>query len=283
MDNTNWSIEITPKTNLFKIDVKEVFDYKDLIFLFVKRDFVAVYRQTVLGPLWHLVQPVLNGLIMTVFWIRIARLGINTDVAPIIYFMSAFIVWNHFAGCLNKSSSVFVQNSSIFGKVYFPRVVVPLSYLFSSAIGFAFQFFFLFVVAAFCYLTKGYPLHVNCYIFFAPVSLLMLGLQGMAVGMIVSSFTIKYRDLIYLVSFGVQLLMYLSPVIYTIEFLSPRFRQLMMLNPMAPFIEVFRYSLIGTGLIDYRYFVVSGLMTLLLLFVAIVVFNKTEKSFIDTV
>lgn len=283
MSKSQWSIEITPKANPFKINFREIFDYRDLLLLLVKRDFIAVYRQTALGPLWHFIQPVLSSITMVIIWIKIAKLNINTDVAPIIYFMSAFVIWNFFAGCLNKSSAVFVQNASIFGKVYFPRIVVPLSYLFSSAIGFVFQLFFLFVVAGFCYFIQGYPIHLNAYILLTPVLLVLLGLQGISIGMIISSFTTKYRDLIYLVSFGIQLLMYLTPVIYTMDFLSPELRKWWLLNPMAPCIETFRYGITATGRISAINFIASGGITVVLAFVAIIVFNKTEKNFIDTV
>lgn len=284
MKKDSWSIEITPKVSLLRFNLKEILEYKDLILLLVKRDFITTYRQTALGPLWHLIQPVLTSFTFIIVFLKIAKMQINSDVAPIVYYMSAIVAWNFFASTLNKSSSVFIQNASVFGKVYFPRLVVPLSYFISGVIGFLFQIFFLAVIATVLFFTSGYPVHLNTYILYTPFVLLALGLQGMAMGMIISSVTVKYRDFIYLVSFGIQLLMYLSPVIYTIQSIAdPKLKQLMMFNPMASFIEIFRYSITGVGEVNVEY-VISGIcITALLLFVAIIVFNKTEKDFIDTI
>lgn len=284
MKKESWSLEITPNVSLFKIGFKEILEYRDLVFLLVKRDFITTYRQTALGPLWHLVQPLLTSFTMIIVFLRIAKMQTHTDVAPAVYFMSAIIAWNLFAGTLNKSSGVFIQNASVFGKVFFPRMVVPLSYLISGFIGFTFQAVFLALIAVILYFTGNYPVHISPLLLLTPFMLLALGLQGMSIGMIISSFTVRYRDLVYLVSFGIQLLMYLSPVIYTIQHITdPFLKKLMMLNPTAPFIEMFRYSITGVGEIN-PFFVLSGVgLTVLLLFVAIIVFNKTEKDFIDTI
>lgn len=283
MEKNKWSISIKPGSNLLNLNIKEILEYRDLIYLFVKRDFVTVYRQTVLGPLWHLIQPVLTSFTMVLVFYKIARLEINSDVAPLVYYMCAIIMWNFFAGCLNKSSGVFIQNASVFGKVYFPRITVPISYLLSGVIGFVFQFFFLFVIIAVCYLINGDPVYISPLILLTPVALIIVGLQGVAMGMIISSFTIKYRDLIYLVSFGIQLLMYISPVIYTIAQIPSKYQKLMMLNPMAPFIEMFRYSITGVGEISPSFILSSISITTVLLLIAIIVFNRTEKDFIDTI
>lgn len=284
MKTESWTIEISPKTKLLNFNWKELIEYRDLVFLLVKRDFITSYRQTALGPLWHLIQPLLTSLTMIIVFLRIANMKINTDVAPAIYFMSAIIAWNFFATTLNKCSSVFIQNASVFGKVFFPRLVVPIAYVFSGVIGFLFQAFFLGVVALGLYVASGYPIHVSYYILFTPFVLLALGIQGMSIGMIISSVTVKYRDFVYLVSFGIQLLMYLSPVIYTMQSITaPKLKNLMMLNPMAPFIEMFRYSITGVGEVNTTSILVSIGITCIMFFVAIIVFNKTEKNFIDTI
>lgn len=285
MDKPKWNISITPKQNPFKLNLGEVLEYKDLVFLFVKRDFVAVYKQTILGPFWHLIQPMLTAVTMYIVFTLVAHMAIPGGVSPLIYYMSAVIIWNYFANCLNKSANVFLQNASIFGKVYFPRITVPLSFLFSNAISFCFQLFFFFVIAGIT-VFKGYPLNLQPTILLIPVILLVLGLQGMSAGMIISAMTTKYRDLTYLVTFGVQLLMYLSPVIYTMQSMqasSPKLLSYMRFNPMAPFIELFRYSLTGIGLVDWTFIGISLLITLVLLLSALVIFNKTEKDFIDTI
>jgi lipopolysaccharide transport system permease protein len=282
MDKPKWNISITPKQNPFKLNLGEVLEYKDLVYLFVKRDFVAVYKQTILGPFWHLIQPMLTAFTLYIVFTRIAHMAIPGGVSPLIYYMSAVIIWNYFASCLNKSANIFLQNASIFGKVYFPRITVPLSFLFSNAISFSFQLFFFFVIAGITYF-KGYTLHIQPTFALIPFILFILGLQGMAAGMIISAMTTKYRDLTYLVSFGVQLLMYLSPVIYTIQSLSPEIRRYMMFNPMAPFIELFRYSLTRVGYVDFRFVGISIAITIVLLLSALVIFNKTEKDFIDTI
>lgn len=283
MDKPNWSISITPKQSLFKLHLGEVLEYKDLIFLFVKRDFVATYKQTILGPFWHLINPVLTSFSLFLLFYKIA--GVKPPegaISPLVFIMSAVIVWNFFANCLNKSANVFLQNASIFGKVYFPRITVPLSFFFSNAISFLFQFFFFFVVAGIT-LLWGYRLNIQPTILLAPLVLVVLGLQGVSLGMIISALTTKYRDLTYLVAFGVQVLMYLSPVIYTMQSVPAKWQHLMMYNPMAPFIEFFRYSLTGIGFVSFKFIGVSLLITFVLVLVALVFFNKTEKDFIDTI
>ena len=284
MKKEHWSIEITPRVSLFKLNLKELLEYKDLILLLVKRDFVTTYRQTALGPLWHLIQPILTSFTFIIVFMKIAKMGIDTDVSPLVYYMSAIVIWNFFAGILNKSSSVFVTNASVFGKVYFPRLTAPISYILSAIVGFSFQVFFLAIIALLAYCIGGYPVHISPLIILTPLMLLALAIQGVSMGMIISSVTVKYRDLIYLLSFGIQLLMYLSPIIYTIQQItSPKWKLLMMFNPMAPFIEMFRYSITGVGEINPTFILTSLAITFVLMFVAIILFNRTEKTFIDTI
>jgi lipopolysaccharide transport system permease protein len=284
MKKEDWSIEITPKVSLFRLNLKELVEYRDLILLLVKRDFVTTYRQTALGPLWHLIQPILTSAIFIIVFLRIAKMNINTDVAPVVYYMSAIVIWNFFAGILNKSAALFVNNASVFGKVYFPRLAAPISYVISAMLGFAFQIFFLALVALGVYFVGNSPVHISPLILLTPLILLVLGLQGVSMGMIISSVTVKYRDAIYLLTFGIQLLMYLSPVIYTIQQINdPLLRTLMMFNPMAPFIEMFRYSITGVGEVNPTFIFSSIGITLVLMVIAIITFNKTEKNFIDTI
>lgn len=281
MNKAKWTISITPQTNLFKFNVREVIDYKDLILSFVKRDFVTVYKQTVLGPFWHLIQPLITSITFYIVFTRIAKLGTD-NVPPILFYMSATVMWNYFANCVNKSSNVFVGNAGIFGKVYFPRITVPLSFLLSNAISFAFQFFFLILIAA-AYFFKGYVANVSWTIIFTPLILLVLGIQGVSIGLLISSLTTKYRDFVFLVGFGTQLLMYLSPVIYTTSSLDGQLKQYMAFNPMAQYIELFRYSMCGAGSPNLAYMGIGLFITIILAAVALVVFNKTEKDFIDTI
>ena len=281
MEKNKWSISITPRHNLFKLDIKELIEYKDLIFLFVKRDFVTVYRQTVFGPLWHLIQPLITSFTFYILFSRIAKMGTH-NVPPILFYMSALVMWNFFSSCVGKSSSVFIANATIFGKVYFPRLTVPLSFMFSNIISFAFQLFFLLVIIG-IYHFRGYSADMHWSILLTPFILLIIGVQGTAMGMLISTLTTKYRDLVFLVNVGIQLLMYLSPVIYTLDSLEPQLKEYMIFNPMAPCIEFFRYSVCGAGAIDVKGLAISIAITLVLAIVAVITFNKTEKDFIDTV
>jgi lipopolysaccharide transport system permease protein len=249
--------------------------------LFVRRDFVAVYKQTILGPLWFLLQPLLTTLVFTVIFGKIAK--IPTDGVPqLLFYLSGIVVWNYFANCLTATSNTFVGNAAIFGKVYFPRLTVPLSVVISNLITFAIQFF-LFLSFYFYYYLQGAALLPNPLVLMFPLLVLQMALLGLGTGIIVSSLTTKYRDLSYLVLFGIQLWMFATPVVYPSSQVPAQWRWIIMLNPMAPVIETFRHAFLGTKAPQSLQMALSIAMTLLILFGGIVLFSRIEKNFMDTV
>lgn len=278
----DWSLVIRPSRGWFDIGIRELWRYRDLLVLFVKRDFAAQYKQTVLGPLWFLIQPLLTTIVFTVIFAGVAK--IPTDGHPaMLFYLAGTTPWNYFATCLTKTSTIFVSNAGLFGKVYFPRLVVPLSIVVSNMVQFSIQFLLFFGFLAY-YLFAGADMHPQYVMILAltPALLLLMALLGMGAGIIVSSLTTKYRDLTHLVSFGVQLLMYGTPVIYSLETLPEKWRWLVALNPMTAPIEVFRAIFLG-GSVPWPELGISALITLGVLFVSVIVFNRVEKSFMDTV
>jgi len=276
-----WTTVLRAKKHWLDINIKELFKYKDLIFLFVKRDFVAYYKQTILGPLWFLIQPLFTTLVFTVVFGKIAN--ISTDGLPkILFYMSGIVCWNYFADCLNKTSNTFVSNSSLFGKVYFPRLAVPISIVITNLITFSIQLLLFFSFWIFYY-SKGVQIHINYFVFFIPFLILQMALLGLGVGIIVSSLTTRYRDLTFAVGFGVQLWMYATPVVYPLSQVPENARWLLHLNPMSSIIESFRFIFLGVGSINYEQALLSWLITLITLVIGIILFNRVEKSFMDTV
>jgi lipopolysaccharide transport system permease protein len=249
--------------------------------MFVWRDFVSQYKQTLLGPLWFIIQPVLSTIVFTVIFGRIAKIPTDGLPQPLFY-LCGITCWSYFADCFNKTSNTFIANAGIFGKVYFPRMVVPLSIVISNITKFLIQFL-LFTGFLIFYYYRGAQVHPNSYILFTPALLLIMAGLGLGFGIIISSLTTKYRDLQNLVGFGVQLLMYLAPVIYPLSFISGKFRWLFLANPMTPVIETFRFAFLGTGEFNLMHLAYSGIFMLAVLFIGILIFNKVEKSFMDTV
>jgi lipopolysaccharide transport system permease protein len=249
--------------------------------LFVRRDFVATYKQTVLGPLWHVIQPLLTTLMFTVVFGRIA--GLPTDGVPqFVFYMAGTTVWNYFAQCLGRTSNTFIANARIFGKVYFPRMTVPVSVVLSQLISFSIQFaFFLLVYAGFGW--RGAPIQPSWTLALLPVLLLLMAGLGLGFGIIISSMTTKYRDLQVLVQFGVQLWMYATPVIYPLSAMSEKYRWIVVANPMTSVVETFRHAFFGTGLFSWTYLGYSAGFTLVLLLVGMALFNRVERTFMDTV
>jgi lipopolysaccharide transport system permease protein len=278
----DWDMIIEPRRGWWDLHLSELWRYRDLVLLFVRRDFVSVYKQTILGPLWYLIQPVLTTIIFTVIFGNIA--GLPTDGLPqFLFYMSGTVVWAYFADCLNKTSVTFVNNANLFGKVYFPRMAVPVSILISNLITFAIQFA-LFVCFVGYFVARGTVITPQWgWIAFSPVLIMMMAGLGLGFGIIVSSLTTKYRDLRFLVSFGVQLLMYATPVIYPVSSIPERFQMLIKLNPMTPIVETFRYAYLGAGTVqpwDLLYtlgFMVGAVV------LGCVVFNRVEQTFMDTV
>lgn len=279
-----WLFEITPKKKFFSLNFKEVWQYRDLLFLFVKRDVVTVYKQTVLGPLWYLIQPLFTSIIFTIIFNNVA--GIDTGkVPPFLFNLAGITVWNYFTSCLTDTSDTFKKNASIFGKVYFPRVIMPISIVLSNLLKFGIQFL-IFIVFYVYYYYQGVAIHLNDTTLFFPLLIALMGLLGLGLGMIISSLVTKYRDFTYLIGFGVQLLMYVSAVMYPIALLKeklPTYGWLVAYNPLAYIIETSRYMLLGIGHISPVGLVYTVTVTVIVFFVGILFFNKTEKSFIDTV
>lgn len=281
MENNKWTTEIKPKTGWFDINLNELFQYKDLIIMFVKRDFKTLYKQTILGPLWIIINPLLTTIMYTIVFGNIAN--ISTDGMPqIVFYMLGTTVWTYFSTCLTKTSSTFTANASIFGKVYFPRLVTPISTVISGLINFAVQFV-MFLCFAIYYYIIGAPIQPNIYILITPLLLIQLALLSLGFGVIISSLTTKYRDLAVLVTFGVQLWMYATPVVYPASQIGGKLKTLMMLNPVSPIVESFRYAFLGSGSIPWNFLGISVITTLVVLFIGIVLFSRVEKTFMDTV
>lgn len=277
----DWSLIIRPKTGWFDLHLADLWRYRDLTTLFVWRDFVAQYKQTILGPLWHLLQPLFTTILFTLIFGRIAKLPTD-NIPPMLFYMAGVTAWTYFSECLNRTSTTFLANAGIFGKVYFPRLCVPLSVVISNLIKFAIQFALFLAFLAFFWM-KGTPIHPNISILLTPIFLLMMAALGLGVGIIVSALTTKYRDLQVLVTFGVQLAMYATPVIYPLSIFPNSARWIAILNPMAPIIEAFRYAFLGQGLFSWSYLGISAGITAGILFLGIVLFNHVEKTFMDTV
>lgn len=277
----NWSLIIQPQRGWLDLRLNELWRYRDLVVLFVRRDFVSVYKQTILGPLWYLIQPLLTTLTFTVIFGRIANLP--TDGLPqFLFYMSGTVIWAYFAECLNKTSNTFVQNYHLFGKVYFPRLAVPVSILISNLITFAIQLG-LFVVFVFFFMLGGSDVQPNLWLLLVPLLVLMMAGLGLGFGIIVSSLTTRYRDLRFLVTFGVQLLMYATPVIYPVSSIPERFQWIILVNPLTPIVEAFRYAFLGAGTVNTGLLVYSFVFMLVVDVLGVLIFNRVEQTFMDTV
>ncbi len=280
----DWLFEITPKNKFFTLNLKEVWQYRDLLMLFVKRDVVTVYKQTVLGPLWYLIQPLFTSVTFTIIFNNVAGISTGT-VPPFLFNLAGITVWNYFTACLSGTSDTFKANASIFGKVYFPRIITPMSVVISNLIKFGIQFL-IFIAFYIFYYFQGAPLSLNGSLLFFPLLIVLMGTLGLGLGMFISSLVTKYRDFSYLIGFGVQLLMYLSAVMYPMALIKekmPNYAWLVQYNPLAYIIEATRYMLLGIGTISFWGMVYTVSITVAVFFAGLLVFNKTEKSFIDTV
>lgn len=276
-----WTLIIKPTTGWFEFNLEDLWKYRDLLYMFVKRDFVAVYQQTILGPIWYFLQPVLTTLTFTIVFGNIAQ--ISTDGLPqLLFYLSGIIGWNYFSDCLNATSGTFSSNAAIFGKVYFPRLIAPLSTVISNLIKFLIQFILFLGFLAY-FISTGANVNPNITILITPVLLILMAGLGLGFGIIISSLTTKYRDLRFLITFGVQLLMYATPVIYPLSALPEKYKVIVMANPMTPVIETFRYAYLGGGSFNPLHLVYSGVFMAVTLFIALMIFNKVEKNFMDTV
>ncbi|MCC6186159.1 MAG: ABC transporter permease [Chitinophagaceae bacterium] len=280
-----WTEVIQPTTSLFDLQIKEVWRYRDLLLLLVRRDFVATYKQTILGPIWFFLQPLITAYTFQFVFNNIA--GIQTGTVPsILFYMAGTTLWAYFADCLNKTSTVFRDNAAVFGKVYFPRLIMPLSIVVSNLVKLSIQFMLFFVYWLY-YLNTTDVIEPNATIALLPLLILIMGGLGLGFGLIVTAMTNKYRDLVFLLSFAVQLLMYATPVIYPISSLSmkPEIKTILMLNPMTPVIETFRYAFLGAGGGSFSWggILYASIFTVVVVLLGTLIFNKVEKSFMDTV
>lgn len=276
-----WTEEIQSEHSLFHINLKEVWRYRDLLLMLLKRDFITFYKQTILGPLWFFVQPILTSLIYIVLFGQVAKL--STDGVPqLAFYLAGITIWNYFSESLTKTSVVFQANASIFGKVYFPRLIMPLSIVFSNLLKFAIQFsLFLTVVLYYSLVEKA--IQPNLWVAFTPVLIVLMAAFALGLGMLFSSMTTKYKDLTFLLNFGIQLYMYATPVVYPISAMPVKYQWIVALNPLTGIFECFRYAYLGTGHFNPNSLVYSTFFILFLLVFGTVVFNKVEKDFMDTV
>jgi lipopolysaccharide transport system permease protein len=271
-------IEIKPTASPFDLKIGEVVHYRYLLFLFIKRDFITNYKQTILGPLWHILQPLLTTLIFTVVFGYFARIK-TAGIPPLLFYLSGLTFWSYFAACINKTSTTFISNASIFGKVYFPRITVPLASVISSLMSLMIQLLML----VFFLVVYRKSLSIQPTILLTPVFIILLALIGLGFGIIISSLTTRYRDLVYLMAFGMQLWMYATPVIYPLSLIPAKYQIIIKLNPITSIIEGFRYSLFGQGSFLWHDFIYTVCFTIILVLFGLVLFNRTERNFMDTV
>lgn len=279
--DTEWTTVIRPQSNWFDLRLQELWQYRDLIAMFVRRDFIAMYKQTILGPLWYIVQPLISTIVFTIVFGNIAAL--STDGLPqFLFYMAGVVMWTYFSSSLTKTSTALVANAAVFGKVYFPRLTVPISFLISNLTSFAIQFVF-FVLFIVYFRFQGAAVNPNLWLFSLPFLVLLMAGLGLGCGIMVSAMTTRYRDLTFLVGFGTQLLMYATSVIYPLSSVSEKYRWILLANPMTPIIETFRYGFLGAGTLDFSHLAYSVVVTLVILVIGILMFNKVEKTFMDTI
>ncbi len=276
-----WDLIIEPQSSLLDLNLKDVWRYRDLLWLLVKRDFVSFYKQTILGPLWFFIQPLFTTIIFTFIFGNLA--GLSTDGLPQpLFYMAGITAWNYFADCLTKTSTVFRDNANIFGKVYFPRLIMPLSIVVSNLVRFGVQMLLFFMMLGY-YAFTGAAFAPNAYILLFPILVLQMALLGLGLGLVITALTTKYRDLAFLITFGVQLMMYATTVIYPLSAAPAKYKWLIELNPMTGIIEAFRFGFLGQGELTLSSFGYSVAFTLVALVLGVIIFNKTEKTFVDTV
>ncbi len=278
---TEYENSIVPKDKLFDLRLQEIWNYRDLLVLFVRRDFVAKYKQTILGPVWFFIQPIFQTAVMAIVFGGMARL--STDgVPPILFYLAGVTAWNYFSNCLRATSNTFTANANLFGKVYFPRAVTPLSIVISNLIQFGIGMVLFLLIYIFFVIT-GTALHPSITLLLLPLLIVVMGFMGLGLGMLVSAMTTRYRDLQYLVEFGVQLLMYATPVIIPLSAIPAKYKPIMLVNPMTGVIETFKYGFFGAGTFSWPLLSYSIGFTVIVFLIGLAIFNKTEKNFMDTV
>lgn len=277
----SWTTIIKPKNKLLQVDFREIWQYRDLLTMFVKRDIITQYKQTILGPAWYFIQPALTTIMYMIVFGGIAK--ISTDGLPQpLFYLAGIVCWQYFADCLNKTSTTFTANQNIFGKVYFPRLIVPLATVSSNLVRMGIQFL-LFIAVYVYFLIMKVEVAPNIYVLLIPVLIIMLAGLALGFGILISSMTTKYRDLTILFTFVVQLWMYATPVIYPLSTMSPKRQWIMALNPVTSIVETFKYGTMGVGTFNWWHLGYSFVFMLVLLGLGVVVFNKVQRSFMDTV
>lgn len=279
-----WDMEITPQNNLLSLKLRDVWQYRDLLVLLVKRDFISFYKQTILGPIWFFVQPIVTILIYNLIFNNLVQIGTDGVPGPVFY-LAGTIIWNYFSDCLNKTATVFKDNSAMLGKVYFPRLIMPLSIVLSNLVRFGVQFL-LFLILIIVYNFKDSPIIPNFYILLFPVLIFLIAALSLGLGMIISAATTKYRDLVFVVTFAVPLLMYTTTVIYPLSTAItkyPTYSWIIKFNPLTAIIETFKYGFFGKGVFSPELLAYSSIITLIILVTGIIIFNKVEKTFVDTI
>lgn len=279
--NENWTTVITPKDKLLRLNLRELWQYRDLVTSFVKRDITSVYKQTILGPLWFFIQPIFTTLMFLLVFGNIAK--IPTDGVPqVLFYMNGIILWNYFSSCLTSTSNTFVSNAYIFKKVYFSRLALPVSQVISALVKFSIQFL-LFLIMLLAYCIAGSPVSPSWAVLATPLFVMQMAMLGLGVGLIVTSLTTKYRDMAHLVTFAVQLWMYATPIVYPLSMVPEKWRSLYMLNPVVPVLEGFKHAFFSTGMPSFAEYALSVGITFFLLFAGILIFNLVERNFVDTV
>ena len=281
MKEKNWNIVIKPSKGFVNINLKELIKYKDLIILFIKRDYVTFYKQTILGPLWYILQPLLNTIVFTIIFGYLAKIPTD-NLPPFLFYMAGNIIWGYFAFCLNSTSTTFVKNADLFGKVYFPRITVPISTVIIGLFQFILQLI-LFICFYIYFISKGLDIKVSYSILFLPLILFQTALVALGFGLLISSLTSKYRDLVFVLGFGIQLWMFATPIVYPLSIIPDNYVIFSILNPMTSIVECFKYILFNESSIKFAHILLSNLFTLIVFVLGIVVFYRTEKNFLDTV
>ena len=279
--NNTWTEEIKSDNSLWSVNFKEIWKYRDLLIMLVTRDFIAFYKQTILGPLWFFVQPIMTTFIYVIVFDKVAKLP--TDGIPSMpFYLAGVTIWNYFADCLTKNSNVFISNAGVFGKVYFPRLIMPLTIAISGLMKFSIQFAVFILVVIYFTFFKG-SIYPNIWILATPFLLILMAGFAMGLGMIFSSLTTKYKDLGFLLSFGVQLFMYATPVIYSTSSVPDKYRWVVDKNPLTGIFECFKFAYLGSGHFEPISLLKSFISIVILLFIGVIIFNKVEKTFMDTV
>ncbi|MDN3656770.1 ABC transporter permease [Ferruginibacter paludis] len=277
-----WREVITNKSNLWTLNYKEIWDYRDLLIIWMRRDILSIYKQTILGPIWFVLQPVLTTITFVFIFSRIGKFS-TTGLPPVIFYLSGIVIWSYFAECITKTATFFKDSTPIFSKVYFPRLIIPLSLVLTNLVKFGIQFL-LFIAVYVYYLVTGHDMHPNIYLPLIPVLIILIAGLGLGSGIIISSLTTKYKDFVHLITFGVQLIMFISPVLFPVEGIADSgYKKVILANPVTGIIEAFRFGFTGKGYFSWQLLTYDASCMMILLLVGILVFNSVEKDFVDTI